>query len=229
MQSKWYKLKPEAIRLRGSGESLSYIHTTLGIPKSTLSYWFKDIKLTKKQKERLHKNWLNALVVARKEATKWHQAEKQKRIMYAKKEAEEVLEKISLNDKNVLELSLAILYLAEGSKKNVETALGSSDPNTLRFFLKSLSRLYGLDVTKVRCELYLRYDQDPDELKKYWAQELSLPLSSFTQVNRDKRTIGRKTYDHYKGVCSLRCGNVAIQRRLVFLAEKYFAIIGRHK
>ncbi len=82
---------------------------------------------------------------------------------------------------------------------------------------------------KNRCELYLRYDQDPDELKKYWAKELALPLPNFTQVNRDKRTVGRKTYDHYKGVCSLRCGNVAIQRRLVFLAEQYFAIIGRHK
>jgi hypothetical protein len=89
--------------------------------------------------------------------------------------------------------------------------------------------LYDLDIEKIRCELYLRYDQDPEDLKRHWAKELSLPLSNFKQVNIDKRTIGRETYDHYKGVCSLRCGNVAIQRRLVFLAEKYFAIIGQQK
>lgn len=229
MTSNWSDLKPKAIKLRKSGKSLPFIHQKLGIPKSTLSYWFKDIELTGEQKEKLHRNWLNALVKARTEATKWHNAEKSKRIRTAEEEADSVLKKISLSDKNVLELSLAILYLAEGSKKNIETALGSSDANTLRFFLQSLRILYDFDLTKVRCELYLRYDQDPDELKRYWSKELSLPLSNFTQVNRDKRTIGRDTYDHYKGVCSIRCGNVAIRRRLVFLAEKYFAIIGQPK
>jgi hypothetical protein len=229
MQSAWSHLKSEAIKLRRSGESLPHIHDVLGIPKSTLSYWFRDIELSVKQKDRLHKNWLNGLVTARKGAAKWHREEKLKRIVAAKNEAEVIFKNINLNDKYTLELSLAILYLAEGSKKNVETALGSSDPNTLRFFLSALKKLYDLDIKKVRCELYLRYDQDPNELKSYWAKELSLPLSNFTQVNRDKRTIGRETYDHYKGVCSLRCGNVAIQRRLVFLAEKYFAIIGQHR
>jgi hypothetical protein len=188
-----------------------------------------SIKLTERQKIKLHTSWLNSLVAARKEAVKWHRAEKSKRILLAENEADVILRNIDINDNSILELSLAILYLAEGSKKNIETALGSSDPNTLRFFLRSLKILYNLDINKVRCELYLRYDQDPDTLKEYWSKELTLPLSNFTQVNFDKRTIGRETYDHYKGVCSLRCGNVAIQRRLVFLAQKYFAIIGQHK
>jgi hypothetical protein len=229
MSSKWSDLKPEAMRLRKLGKSLPHIHQALGIPKSTLSYWLKDVKLTAKQKEKLHQDWLNALVTARKEAVKWHQSEKQKRIDFAERTADNILDEIDINNRHILELSLAVLYLAEGSKKNLETALGSSDLNTLRFFLKSLRILYDLDIAKVRCELYLRYDQDPDELKRYWAKELSLPLSNFTQVNLDKRTIGRETYGHYKGVCSLRCGNVAIRRRLVFLAEKYFAIIGQQK
>lgn len=229
MSSKWSHLKPEAVRLRKSGKSLPFIHKKLGIPKSTLSYWFKNIELSKEQKERLHANWLKGLITARKEALKWHNNEKKKRIDIAEKEALDVLEDLNLEDTSILELALAILYLAEGSKKNIETALGSSDPNTLRFFLTALKKLYDFEISKVRCELYLRYDQDPDDLKKYWAKELSLPLSNFRQVNIDKRTIGRQTYEHYRGVCSLRCGNVAIRRRLVFLAEKYFAIIGQQK
>ena len=227
MLSKWSYLKPEAIKLRKSGKSLPFINVHLGIPKSTLNYWFKDITLTERQRKRLHENWKNGLIAARSKAAKWHNTEKQKRINIAEKEASRVLSEIDLSNKHILELSLAVLYLAEGSKKNIETALGSSDPNTLRYFLKSLYILYGLDVNKVRCELYLRYDQDPDNLKRYWAAELSLPLTNFKQVNVDRRTIGCETYAHYKGVCSLRCGNVAIRRRLVFLAEKYFAIIGQ--
>jgi ribosomal protein L37E len=227
MSSKWSHLKSRAVQLRKSGKSLRFIHVKLGIPKSTLSNWFKDVELTKKQREKLHANWLNGLVTARKEAIQWHNNEKKSRIDTAMKEAQDVLGHIDLEDRNILELALAVLYLAEGSKKNIETALGSSDPDTLRFFLSALKKLYDFDTTKIRCELHLRYDQDPVETKRYWAKKLSLPLSNFRQVNIDTRTIGRKTYDHYKGVCSLRCGHVAIRRRLVFLAEKYFAIIGQ--
>ncbi len=54
-------------------------------------------------------------------------------------------------------------------------------------------------------------------MKKYWSQELGLSIDRFKYVAIDKRTIGRPTFSHYKGVCVLLCGNVAIQRRLVFL------------
>ncbi len=226
MKSKWSHLKPEAIKLRKQGKSLAYVHNQLNIPKSTLSYWFKGIELTTRQKAQLHKNWQNALVKARKEAVKWHNTQKQERLKLAKTEAKETLSNIDTNNKHILELTLAVLYLAEGSKKNVETALGSSDPNTLRFFIKGLETIYNFDIEKIRCELYLRSDQKPEEMRRYWAKELSLPIKNFKQVNVDKRSEGKETYSDYKGVCSLRCGNVAIRRRLVYLAEEYFAIIG---
>jgi len=158
---------------------------------------------------------------------KWHHLQKENRLAEAKRAALHTLEKIRPTDMATQELALAVLYLAEGSKKNVETALGSSDPVTLRFFINSLHTLFKYDTKAIRCELHLRHDQDPDELKRYWSSELSIPISQFTQVNQDKRTIGTATYPHYKGVCNLRCGNVAIRRRLVFLAEEYFAIISR--
>jgi hypothetical protein len=229
MKSKWFHLKDRAIKLRKQGKSLPYVSKTLGIPKSTLSGWFKDITLTKKQQQQLNKNWRDALGKARIGAVKWHNERKAERLAIAKQQALETIASIDHTDRAVLELSLAILYLAEGSKKNVETALGSSDPNTLRFYLRALGFLYSVNHTGLRCELYLRYDQDPEKLKRYWSKELSLPLDNFKQVNIDKRTQGKTTYDGYRGVCNIRGGGVAIRRRLVYLAEEYFAIIGRQK
>jgi len=226
MKSKWSHLKPEAIRLRKKGNSLPYINTKLQIPKSTLSYWFKNIELTASQKAKLHQKWKDALVIARQGAVKWHNQQKADRLAAAKVRAMGTLAKVDIADPAILELSLAVLYLAEGYKKNPETGLGSSDPVTLRFFLKGIETVFDYDISSVRCELYLRADQDPLTLKKYWAKELGLPLTNFKQVNLDQRSAGKKTYDTYKGVCSLRCGNIAIRRRLVFLAEEYFAIIG---
>ncbi|MFM2423621.1 MAG: hypothetical protein RLZZ70_6, partial [Candidatus Parcubacteria bacterium] len=57
MISKWSHLKPKALSLRKRGKSLPYIHLQLGIPKSTLNYWLKDITLTPAQRDLLHKNW----------------------------------------------------------------------------------------------------------------------------------------------------------------------------
>ena len=220
-KSKWRIRKQEAIKLRKKGLSIGKIEQRLGIRRSTLSGWFKDVQLSKKQKEKLLHDWKNGLIKARKKAVFWHNEQKEKRLRHAKDEARKTLKNLDLDNPHTFELALAMLYLGEGSKRNVETAIGSSDPMILKFFLKGLQNLYNLDLEKIRCELYLRADQDPDKMKSFWSYELRLPLNAFKQVNIDKRTIGSKTYPQYKGVCNLRCANVAIQRKLIFLSELF--------
>jgi len=109
--------------------------------------------------------------------------------------------------------------MGEGTKRKIETAMGSSNPLILKFFLTTLKILYKIDPKKIRCQLSLRADQNPDKIKHFWAKELNLSLANFRHVNLDKRTIGSKTYPQYKGVCYLSCGNVAIQRKLTYLSE----------
>lgn len=225
MKSKWSDLKPEALKLRKAGKSLLYVHKKLGIPKSTLSYWFKDIELTAKQKYKLHEDWKKALVTARKEASKWHQAQKQQRLVLAKNEAAEVLNRLQIIDNDTLELALALLYLGEGSKKKVKTALGSSDAKTLLFYLAAIERLYGIKREELRCQLHLRADQNAKKLKKYWSEKLSIPQSCFRYIHHDSRTAGQKTYDDYHGVCSIAGAPVAIQRKLVYLANGFLDTI----
>lgn len=221
MKSQWYELKEDAVSLRKQGFSIGKIERDLGITRSTLSGWFRNIKLTKKQKEKLLQNQKDALVQARKKAVVWHNAQKNRRLEEAERSAKKTLESIDMTNRAFLDLALAFLYLGEGSKKNVETSIGSSDANILNFFLAGLKKIYHIDKRKVRCELYLRADQNPDKIKRYWSKELGIPLDNFRQVNIDKRTRGIATYSYYKGVCNLRCGNVAIQRKLVSLAKLF--------
>lgn len=219
MISKWFYLKEKATELRKTGLSIKKIEKRLGIPRSTLSGWLRNIELTETQKQKLHQDWKNALVAARKKAVIWHRAQKKKRIAHAKQEALKTLANINLNDPHVVELALAILYLGEGSKKSVGTSLGNSDPVVLRFFIAALQKVYQIDKSKIRAELYLRADQDSKAMREHWSQELALPLKNFTYVSIDKRTLGSKTYPAYKGVCLIRYGNSAIQRRLMFLSD----------
>ncbi|MBU1102173.1 hypothetical protein KJ853_00765 [Patescibacteria group bacterium] len=221
MKSKWYESKNRAIKLRKQGFSIGKIERKLNIPRSTLSGWFKNVKLSQRQKEKLLKNWKNGLIKARKKAVLWHNAQKEKRLKEAKDAALATLSDIDVDNKNNLELALAFLYLGEGTKNNVETAMGSSNPLILKFFLAAIKKIYNVDVKKIGCELGLRADQNPGAIKRFWAKQLKLPIGNFRQINIDWRTKGSKTYPTYKGVCQLRCANVAIQRKLMYLSNMF--------
>lgn len=221
MKSKWFEYKSETIRLRKKGISITEIEKKFSIPRSTLSGWFKGIDLSEKQKRALSDRKREVLIHARKKAVVWHNKQKELRLQEAERSARETFERLDIGNISVLELAAAILYLGEGAKKNVETSLGSSDPLILKFFLKILRTVYGVEDGKIRCELYLRADQDPAQIKHFWSKELHLPLENFRQVNIDKRTAGTVTYDGYKGVCNIRCGNVAIQRKLIALSRLF--------
>lgn len=220
MISKWFELKDKAISLRKRGKSLKDVEKILGIPRSTLSGWFSGIKLSENQRKALDKRWREALVYARTKSVIWHNTEKKKRLELAEKEAAESLLGIEAGNKSVLELALAMLYLGEGAK-TAKTSLGNSDPEILSFFASSMEILYGLDRKTIRCDLHLRADQNVNEIKHYWSKKLKIPLICFKSASIDKRTIGRKTYPHYKGVCILNYSNVAIQRKLVYLSRQF--------
>jgi hypothetical protein len=220
MKSQWYELKPEAVAMRRKGKSIRDVEISLGIPRSTLSGWFKKITLSKKQKDILNKKYGEAIIKARKNAVLWHNNQKKERLQKAEVDAEATLSKIIL-DKETIELCMAILYLGEGSKKSSTTGMGNSDPLILKFFLKVMTSVYKINLEKIRFDLHLRADQNPKLMKKYWAKELNAPLHRFNYVSVDKRTLGKKTYPGYKGVCLIDCGNIAIQRKLVYIGRKF--------
>jgi len=205
--------------MRRKGCSIGEIERKLQIPRSTLSGWLKEIKLSNKQKSKLLRNSLESLGRARKLAIKWHHLQKKNRLLKAQNEASSVLAKIDINNRNLLEIALALLYMGEGNKKNI-TSLGNTNPMILSFFIKSVEILYKIDSSKIMCDIHLRSDQNANEMVKYWSRQLNLPKNRFTTV-KDKRIVKSKTYSNYMGVCVVRVGNIAILRRLGFIGEGF--------
>jgi hypothetical protein len=222
MVSRWYELKSEAIKMRENGISIREVEKRLKIPRSTLSGWFKNIKLTEDQKIKLDKNWRNALNQARGKAILWHNKQKEMRIIEAQNEALETLSKIDINDKYILELALAMLYLGEGAKTQT-TSMANSNPLIVKFFIKSLEKVFRVDKNSLKFELHLRSNQNEIEAIKYWSKELGVNKNAISFI-KDKRVAKTATYTNYKGVCVAICGRIAIQRRIVHLAEEFSRI-----
>ncbi|MBI2483286.1 hypothetical protein HYV74_03890 [Candidatus Uhrbacteria bacterium] len=183
--------------------------------------------LAPRQQERLRHRWRQGLLRAQRLAAQWHRAQKQQRLADAQCAAREVLVRVDGSHPAILELALALLYLGEGTKRNAETALGNSDPDVLRFFLGALERVYHLDRSTFRYELTLRADHRPEYIKRYWAKELRVPMQCFRYVGVDQRTSGSPSYAGYHGVCQIRCGHVAIQRRLLAISALFIARYGK--
>ncbi|MBI5003490.1 hypothetical protein HZC00_00130 [Candidatus Kaiserbacteria bacterium] len=221
MRSRFEHLQQKAISMRKHGVSIRDIETRLGIPRSTLSGWFHKVTLSDHHRKLLRQRHDAALVHARTKAVRWHNTQKKTRMLIAKTEARSSLENIPIHQKEVTELALAMLYLGEGGKKDAGTTMGNSDPMILRFFVDAISSLYGMSRDEFRCHLHLRADQDPIALTRFWSRALGIPRANFLKPLIDKRTVGSPTFPHYKGVCAVSCGRVAIQRKLMYIATTF--------
>lgn len=191
--------------LRSSGKTYGDIRNILKekIPKSTLSYWCRRIPLPTEYNHKIKEIIKNNAAKGRAVA-----------LLVNKKKRKQYLETISrrnahlpklLKDKDVAKLTLAILYLTEGSRKQRGSlTLGNSDPMIIRLFLKLLRLCYVVDEEKLRCTLQCRADQKIKELEEFWSKTTNIPLNLFYKAQIDPRTIDRPSKNlDYKGVCRI--------------------------
>ena len=187
--------KDFAIELRKGGYSYSEIQKFCPVPKSTLSYWFKDIKLSEPQLSRLKKK--------REEGAKRGSKAK---ILKTSKAIEEI-QKNSKKDigeisKRELWLMGVMLYWRERllNKNDSDLKKGvrfsSSDPYLVNFFLKWLADIGRIKNEEISFDIFIGKDK-PDLLNEavnYWAEITGFSKSNFSHyyvLKSSKRSLLR--------------------------------------
>lgn len=206
----WYNinmddLKSQAIKLRKLGLTYSLIQKQLDIkiPKSTLTFWFKGIKLSviaTKENKRLS---TLATEKSRIMAVKANKIIRQEYLDSLSNRYEHLKE--SITNKDTALIALSMIYLGEGGKsKTGSVSIGNSDPNVIRLFLYLLNICFVIDKSKFRCTVQCRADQNTQELEKFWSKTTGIPFTQFYKTRIDPRTVGKPSRKlDYKGVCSL--------------------------
>src|SRR5688572_12644217 len=133
--------KALAISLRKQGKSYREINMELGIAKSTLSGWLRDIQLTKEQRTRLTAQWQEGTSRARGLAQIAHRMMKQKRVNKVEQEVKQYVHSIHIS-RDILEILFVGLYLGDGFKSNGRVGLGNADPSIVLLFVTLLRKLY---------------------------------------------------------------------------------------
>lgn len=214
-------IRERAVALRKEGLTYTEIQHALGqkLPKSTLSYWFKSIKLTGKQADRIADIAAQKLNIARQAALRANKKALRERISSSEIRARNFVGEVSQRE---AKLALAMLYLGEGGKYPGTRGLylGSSDPRIVNLYIQLLILCYGIERKDLKCSVYHRADQNVDELQKYWSNVTGIPLVNFYPSRPDSRTVNKPTRNKaYKGVAHIYHKGVDKQLELDHIAN----------
>jgi hypothetical protein len=216
-------IQQQAQQLRKNGKTFPEIKKLLGvnIPKSTLSYWCRNVSLSRKYLLKVKR--LNKLNLARgREISSKNRKKKQEAFLKIVDTNNKNLYSVFADHNDTRRIALAILYLAEGSKTARGSLMfGNSDPAIVRMFVNLIRECYKLDERKFRCTVQCRADQNIKELEKFWSNTTKIPPNQFYKARIDKRTSGQvsKKQD-YKGVCRIDYFSSAIDLELKRIAQQ---------
>lgn len=172
------KLRPSATKLRQQGYSYSMISSELGVAKSTLSNWFRDIPFEP-----------NETVLKRiqygpiKAAARSHN----KRVWEIKTLMRQGVSEIGRLSKRDLWLLGLGLYIGEGSKTIESVRIINSDSYIIKLAIKWLKEVCNLDDSNISIAMHIYPDTNTREAKRYWQHVTGLPDSSFRKTQIDRR------------------------------------------
>ncbi len=210
-----------AVQLRKWGLTYSEIQLQIGknIPKSTLSYWCRGVKLSERQLNRILALGKENLIRARSAAVRSKAVSRKRRLEEGYKQAKGYLGDVSLREAKI---ALAMLYLGEGYKFPASRGLklGSSDPRIVNTFIHLLRLCFDVRPEDLKCLISYRADQNLDELMSFWAAKTGIPRDNFYQSKADPRTVNKPTKNsEYKGVAVVSSKGVTNQLELDHIAN----------
>lgn len=207
--------KKEVVQLRRQGRSYNEIRETLGVPKSTLSDWLRDIKWSVTIKSNLSELAKEKSAVRIRYLNGIRGRHLAKIYREARSEAKKEFEIFKFHPTFISGVSI---YWGEGDKATKHLIrVGNIDPLMIKLFVKFLREICGIPRGKIRSHVLLYPDLNPNKCSKYWIKQSGLPLESFNKyvVIQGRHKTRRLPY----GVCYVTVSSAYLKEKMfVWLA-----------
>jgi len=214
------KDKDLTIELRLQGLTYSQISEKLGIPKSTLSFWLKNIKLGRKATSKISKHIHSTKIVKLIERNK-----KKTEIARKKNEAIRKLGKkeAKIFFKDPLFVTGLALYWGEGYKKGAEGSkwksidFANSDPVMIKVIIKFFFKYLPIKKTDVKVQIMLHNPDDNEQSIKFWKGVTGLKEENFIKTSYViSKSSKKKITTHLPyGTVHIRINNVNLFFKLI--------------
>lgn len=218
-------LREKVIKLRLQGYTYGQIKRSLGVSKSTLSDWLRNLPLNEQQLELLSKNRERSRDLAREKYIATRKNQRLARLKQVLNQQNDFL--LPLSEKELFLCGL-FLYWGEGEKRHGIVSISNTDPRVIKFALYWMTESLNIPKVKIRVNLHLYKDMSIDESTNFWSDILDIPTTQFNKpyikkTNREGLTY--KSFGH--GTCKLYAGSVTLSEKIAMsikaISDKYGA------
>jgi DNA-binding transcriptional ArsR family regulator len=210
----------EARRLRREETlPISEIASRLGVSKSSVSVWVRDVELSPEQRAELRlrnpamsPDFVGTRIWAERCRSERRGFQARGRRLARRGEP--------------LHAAGCMLYWAEGEKHRNRVALANADPDVLRLFLAFLRTYFGVQNERVAiyCNLFAESRTRQDEIEAFWLRTLGLPSSCLRKstVNVYSKYSAKKRRNRLPyGTCKLVVCETAIVQSVYGAIQEY--------
>jgi predicted transcriptional regulator len=180
------KERVEAQGMRKKGFSLSEISKKLGVSKSSVSGWVRNIVLSKAQTAILEKRYKGSVSIEKRRRSRLVNEEKKRSIVVqnAKSQVRDLI-----SDK--LFIAGTMLYFAEGGKRQRGLVrFSNSDPDMIKVMMKYFTVVCQVSDTDFRGHIHTHSQSQVKKAEKYWSGVSDIPLKQFYKTFVAKKKAG---------------------------------------
>lgn len=178
-------VRSRALRQRLSGKSYNEIQKALGVPKSTLSGWLKNIVLSDAARNRLaSRARIGSATLIKRNKMQTHEAEQRAREVQVLAKG-----KIPILTKRDLQIVGPVLYWAEGYKRlkvkdgrermSHTISFVNADSEMVAVFVRFLREVLNVSSDKIRLSMRLYPHINEDEARSHWIKATGLSSERF--------------------------------------------------
>jgi hypothetical protein len=158
--------RAQARALRADAWTLAEIAAELGVARSTVSLWVRDVAFVPRPRNR----GAPSQRVHPQRAARLAQVEELRALGIAR------IGELSRKEHLVAGVAL---YAGEGAKRDGSVRFANSDPRMIAFFMSWLRAFFAVDEARLRLRLYLHEGLDLDAANRYWSELTGIPASQF--------------------------------------------------
>lgn len=183
--------------LRRLGLTHGEIRDLIPVPKSTLSYWCRGIRLSPEQIEAIRDRSSPGSRIGIPVDTQWRRHLEIEQIQddaraFAERHADDAFF-----------VAGVALYWGEGAKTNSDLSLANADPRALRLFIDWVRAFHDRSAEFV-LKINLHTDNDEPAARAYWAEATGLANADFYRTFVKPDGTGHRKNHLPHGVCQVR-------------------------
>jgi len=156
--------------LRADGRTLADIADVLGVAKSSVSLWVRDVPHERSQR--------------RASLTRKPHAQHLAKVAEIAECDRRGVERIGVLSAEAFLVAGVALYAGEGAKRDGKVTFANTDARMVHFFCAWLRSFFEVDESRLRVRVYLHQGLDLDAAESYWSALTGIPRSQFNKPYR---------------------------------------------